>query len=133
MCVVFYIIFPLSFSLLNVVLLLFVCAQMMTSPCKPLVIVGIKRMISKMIMQLLIKWCWIPGDSFMHQVSNICFIHFKMLVHIITIMDSFSTNFSLFVSAIHAPHEQNTQWMMKNASRNAHCPLQSYDLVLVIK
>lgn len=130
MCSFLYYISPL-FLCLMLCMIVRVCLTLYE--CKLLVIVGIKRMISKMIMQLLIKWCWIPGDSFMHQVSNICFIHFKMLVHIITIMDSFSTNFSLFVSAIHAPHEQNTQWMMKNASRNAHCPLQSYDLVSVIK
>lgn len=61
--------FP-SLSLLLMFLLLFVCAHMMVSLCKTLVDVGIKRMILKMIMQLLIKWCSIPGVSFMHQVSK---------------------------------------------------------------
>ncbi len=64
-------IFSLSFSAFNFVLL-FVCAHMMVCLlCKTtLVNVGIKRMILKMIMQLLIKWCSIPGVSFMHQVSK---------------------------------------------------------------
>ena len=66
----FYII-SLSFSPFNVVIIARVFSHDGVSYIKTLVNVGIKRMISKMIMQLLIKWCSIPGVSFMHQVSKI--------------------------------------------------------------
>ena len=68
--VVFFYYFPSISIYLLFVVLLFVCAHMMVSLCKTLVNVGIKRMILKTIMQLLIKWCSIPGVSFMHQVSK---------------------------------------------------------------